>query len=47
MAVAHRKLTGEDKVLDAAVCFADHIDIADGLTVEQFFQQRMPEQRFR
>ena len=25
--------------------FADHIDIADGLTVEQFFQQRMPQRR--
>jgi hypothetical protein len=25
--------------------FADHIDVEDGLTVEQFFEQRMPERR--
>ena len=25
--------------------FADHIDVADGLTVERLFQQRMPERR--
>jgi hypothetical protein len=25
--------------------FADHIDVKDGLTVEQFFEQRMPERR--